>query len=97
MIHLAKVHEQLVNLKDLMDIQGRRLNISAQTVDFAEVNYEAGIASNLDYLSSQQSLTNTELTIEETRLEYTMSLIEFYITSNQVDQIIAMGDQQNGN
>jgi len=96
MIHLVKVHEKMVNLKSLMELQDQRLNISARTVDFAEVNYEAGIASNLDYLSSQQVLTNTELAIEETRLEYTMNLIEFYITSNQVDQIIEIGDYKNG-
>jgi len=96
MIHLVKVHEKLVNLKRLMELQDKRLHISARTVDFAEVNYEAGIASNLDFLSSQQVLTNTELAIEETRLEYTMSLIEFYISSNQVDQIVAMGDYKSG-
>ena len=97
LIHLVKVHDRLVSTKRLMEIQHQRLNISAQAVDFAEINYKAGIASNLDYISSQQRLINTELAIEETRLEYTMSLIEFYITNNQVDQIVAMGYYQNGN
>jgi len=96
LIHLVKVHDKLVSTKSLMELQQQRLHISAQAVDFAEVNYEAGIASNLDYLSSQQRLINTELDIEETRLEYTMSLIEFYITTNQIDQIVAMGYNQNG-
>ena len=95
MIHLVKVHEKLVNLRSLMELQHQRQNITARAVDFAEVNYEAGIASNLDYLTSQQRLTCTEWDIEETRLEYTMSLIEFYITTNQIDQIVAMGYNQN--
>jgi len=96
LIHLLKVHDKLVSTKSLMELQQRRLHISAQAVDFAEVNYEAGIASNLDYISSQQRLINTELEIEETRLEYAMSLIEFYITTNQIDQIVAMGYHQSG-
>ena len=58
------------------------------------MNYKAGIASNIDFISSQQQLTNTELEVEETRLEYAMNLIEFYITNNQVDQIVAMGYNQ---
>jgi outer membrane protein TolC len=97
LIHLVKVHDKLVSTKSLMEIQLQRLNISAQAVAFAEMNYKAGISSNLDYISSQQQLINTELAIEETRLEYTMSLIEFYITNNQVDQILAMGVYQIGN
>jgi outer membrane protein TolC len=97
LIHLVQVHEKMVSTKNLMELQHQRLHTAAQTVDFAALNYEAGIASNLDYISSQQILTNTELEIEETRLEYTMSLIEFYIINNQVDQIVAMGYYQNGN
>ncbi len=97
LIHLVQVHDKMENEKKLMELQHQRLHIAAQTVDFAALNYKAGIASNLDYISSQQILTNTELEIEETRLEYTMSLIEFYITNNQVDQIVAMGTYQNGN
>jgi len=95
LIHLVRVHEKLVKLKGLMKLQHQRQNILAQAVDLSEVNYKAGIASNLDYLSSQQRLINTELNIEETRLEYTMSLVEFYITTNQIDQIVAMGYMQN--
>jgi outer membrane protein TolC len=97
LIHLVKVHDKLVSTKSLMELQHQWLDISARTVDFAAVNYKAGIASNLDYISSLQRLTDAELQIEETRLEYTMSLIEFYITNNQVDLIVAMGYYQNGN
>lgn len=91
MIHLLKVHDKLVSTKNLMELQQHRLDISARAVDFAEVNYKAGITSNIEYIASQQQLTNTELEIEETRLEYTMNLVEFYITNNQVDRIVAMG------
>jgi outer membrane protein TolC len=97
LIHLIQVHDKMVNTKNLMELQLQRLDIATQTVDFAALNYEAGIASNLDYISSQQILTNTELEIEETRLEYIMSLIEFYITNNQVDQIVSMAYYQNEN
>ena len=90
LIHLAKVYERLVKLKGLLDLQSQRQSITEQAVSFAEINYKAGISTNLDYLSAQQRLTNTQLSIEETRLQYTMNLIEFYVTTNQVDQIIAL-------
>jgi outer membrane protein TolC len=92
MIHLVKVHEKLVKLKDLLTLQNQRQSISSRAVGFAEMNYKAGISTNLDYLSAQQQLTDTELAIEETRLEYTMSLIEYYIATNQVEDIIALGN-----
>jgi multidrug efflux system outer membrane protein len=91
MIHLVKVHEKLVKLKDLLELQSQRQAITSQAVGFAEINYKAGISTNLDYLSAQQRLTNTQLAIEETRLEYTMNLVEYYIITNQVDKIIALG------
>jgi outer membrane protein TolC len=94
MIHLVKIHDKLVSTKSLMELQQQRLDISASAVDFAEVNYEAGITSNLDFIAAQQRLTNTELEIEETRLEFIMNLIEFYITNNQVDRIVAIGHNQ---
>lgn len=92
LIHLMKIHDKLVQTRNLMELQHQRLNISSRAVDFAEVNYKAGIASNIDVISSQQQLTNTELEMEETRLEYVVNLIEFYLTNNQVDRILAMGD-----
>jgi outer membrane protein TolC len=94
LIHLLKVHDKLVSTKNLMELQQHRLDISARAVDFAEVNYKAGITSNIEFIASQQQLTNTELEIEETRLEYAMNLIEFYITNNQVDHIVGMGNNQ---
>ncbi len=94
-IHLIKVQEKMGTLKDLMDLQQQRQKITALAVDLVEANYEAGISSNLDYLSLQQSLTNIQLAIEETLLEYTTALIEFYITTNQTDRIVALGNKQN--
>ncbi|MGW8316839.1 MAG: TolC family protein [Bacteroidales bacterium] len=94
MIHLMKIHDNLVQTRSLMELQHQRLDISSRAVDFAEVNYKSGIASNIDVLASQQQLTNTELEIEQTRLEYVVNLIEFYLTNNQVDRILAMGGTQ---
>jgi len=94
LIHLLKVHDKLLNIKNLMELQQHRLEISSRAVDYAEVNYRAGITSNIELISSQQQLTNTEMEIEETRLEYVMNLIEFYITNNQVFRIVEMGMHQ---
>jgi len=91
LIHLVKIHDKLLQIQDLMELQQLRLDISARAVDYAELNYKAAIASNIDFIASQQQLTNTELQMEETRLEYVMNLVEFYITNNEVDRILAMG------
>lgn len=96
-IHLLQIQKKLISIKSMMELQDQRLNLSSQAVDIAEVNYEAGITSNLDYITSLQQQISTELTIEETHLEYIMSLIEFYITNNQVDMILEMGAYQNEN
>jgi len=93
MIHLVKVHEKLVKLKSLLELQNQRQAITVQAVGLAEMNYKAGISTNLDYLSAQQRLTDTQLSIEETRLEYAVNLIEYYIITNQVDQIVALGNK----
>lgn len=94
LIHLLKIRDKMVNTLKLMELQKNRLEISARALDYAEINYEAGITSNIELITSQQQLVNTELEIEETRLEYAMNLIEFYITNNQVDQIRALGNYQ---
>jgi outer membrane protein TolC len=94
LIHLLKTRDKLVNTRSLMELQQNRLGIADRAVDYAEVNYKAGITSNIEYISSQQQQTNTEMEIEETRLEYVMNLIEFYITNNQVDRIVSMGYHQ---
>jgi len=91
LIHLVKIRDKLLQIQDLMELQQLRLDISARAVDYAEMNYKAAIASNIDFIASQQQLTNTELQMEETRLEYVMNLVEFYITNNQIDRILAMG------
>jgi outer membrane protein TolC len=91
LIHLYKVYEKLVNLKKVLALQTQGKAITEQAVSYAEMNYKAGISTNLDYLSAQHRLTNTQLAIEETRLQYTMNLIEFYITTNQVEKIITLG------
>ena len=93
LIHLATVYEKLVKLKGVLELQSQRQSITQQAVSFAEINYKAGISTNLDYLSAQQRLTNTQLAIEETRLQYTMNLIEFYVTTNQVENIIALENE----
>jgi outer membrane protein TolC len=91
LIHLVKIRDKLIHTKSLMELQHQRLDISAKAVEFAAMNYKAGIVANIDLITSQERLTNTELEIEETRLDYVMNLIEFYITNNQVDRILAMG------
>ncbi len=90
-IHLTGLHDRLVKLKELLDLQNARRSIAGSAVEIAEMNYRAGISTNLEFITAQEQLTNIELSIEETHLEYTMGLIEYFINTNQVDQIISMG------
>jgi len=94
MINILKTHDRLLKLKELLNLQNSRQYIALKAVSIAEMNYKAGISSNLEYISAQQRVTDTQLAIEETHLEYIMNMIEYYISTNQIDQIIAMGNKE---
>ena len=86
-IHIEQTIKTLDKLKNVLDLQNNRLNTTQKAFQFAEANYQAGLITNLDYLSAQQQLTETQMAIQKTQLEYVMNLIEFYVTTNQVEKI----------
>ncbi|NOY37234.1 MAG: TolC family protein [Chlorobi bacterium] len=90
-IHQQQVLEHMKKIKELMTIQEKRLETAQQALELAATNYQAGLITNLEYLTLQQQVTNTGIHIEEVRLEYIMYLIEYYLTNNQVDKIIHLG------
>lgn len=53
-----------------MQIQQIQLTTTQKTVNFSEVNYQAGLITNLEFITAQQQLTITRLAIEESRLKY---------------------------
>lgn len=93
-IKLEMARNKLVKLKGILLIQYKKIEIAKSTADYAEINYKAGVATNLDYLSAQQILIDSELTTEETLLEYSMGLIDFYMITARVQEIISLGNIQ---
>ena len=89
-INIEQTLEKMRKLKRVLGLQQSRLQTVEKTFRFAEANYQAGLITNLDYLSAQQQLTATKIAIQETQLEYVMNLVEFYIMTNQVEKIEAM-------
>lgn len=90
-IHQQQTLENMKKLKELLSIQEKRLETARKALDLAGTNYQAGLITNLEYLTLQQQVTNTGIRIEEVRLEYIMYLIEYYLTNNQVDKIKRLG------
>ncbi len=90
-IHVDKTLTQLVELKKMMTVSQERMKTLEESLELANLNYKAGWITNLEYLAVQQQLTSTLIKIETIRLEYILNLIEFYLTTNQVDIIRTMG------
>jgi outer membrane protein TolC len=86
-IRVQQILQNLKKLKNVLTMQANRLQTAEKGFRFAEANYQAGFITNLDYLSVQQQLAESHIAITETQLDYVMNLIEFYITTNQVDAI----------
>jgi len=90
-IHTGQTLARLEKLKSVMSLQNERLQTTEKAFQFAEANYKAGLITNLEYLFAQQQLMETQIAIQETQLEYVMNLIEFYVTTNQVQKIEEIG------
>lgn len=91
LIHLEKTIIRLEELSNMLDLQKDRLQTLQEAQSLADINYKAGLITNLEYLVTQQRNTTTMITIEETRLEYILNLIEYYLVTNQVHKIKEMG------
>ncbi len=94
LIHLGQIESKLVQLRKLMQLQQLQLNTAQNTVDFSEVNYKAGLITNLEFITAQQQLTTSKLAVEASRLDYLMNLIEFYVSTNRVDKIKALASMK---
>ncbi len=89
-IHVDKTLTRLDELEKMMVVSQERRETLKESLELANLNYKAGWVTNLEYLAVQQQLTNNLIKIEAIRLEYILNLIEFYLTTNQVDKIRMM-------
>ncbi len=90
-IKLNKLTEKMNRLREVMQIQRNRIQTLKQSSGFAEVNFKAGLITNLEYLDIQQKLTDAQLKLEQSRLSYALNLIEYYVVTNQPGQLMALG------
>ncbi len=90
-IKLNKLTEKMNRLREMMQIQRNRIQTLKQSSGFAEVNFKAGLITNLEYLDIQQKLTDAQLKLEQSRLSYALNLIEYYVVTNQPGQLMALG------
>ncbi|NOZ62226.1 MAG: TolC family protein [Calditrichaeota bacterium] len=79
--------ESLKKLKEIISLQNERLRNNQLANRLAEANYQAGLITNLEFLTVQQQLTETQLELEESGLSYALNLIEFYLLTNQIEKI----------
>lgn len=92
-IEAAQITERLTKLKEILQLQRQRLEISNQVLQYATANYQAGLITNLEYLSVQQALTENQLHLSETRLNYIRNLIELYTLTNEPARIRALQNE----
>ena len=90
-IKINKLMEKMGRLREMMQIQRERIQTLKQSSDFAEVNFKAGLITNLEYLDIQQKLTDAQLKLEQSRLSYALNLIDYYIVANQPQKLMALG------
>ena len=90
-----KVHrllEKMNRLRELMKIQMQQVQTLQQSAQFAEVNFKAGLITNLEYLDIQQKLTDAALKLEQSRLSFAMNLIDYYVVTYQVEKLTGLGN-----
>jgi outer membrane protein TolC len=90
-VKLEQITTKLNRLKDLISLQEKQLKIAKNTLELSEINYKAGLITNLEFLVAQNSYVTIRLSIEKSRLDYVMKLIAFYVITNRIDDIEKLG------
>jgi outer membrane protein TolC len=86
-IHINQVLERLDKYRDLYLKQLQRLDYSEQAYNLADIHYRAGLITNLEYLTLQEQFTETQISLQETKLKYGLNLVEFYVVTGQTDHL----------
>jgi len=92
-IKLEQITAKLHRLRELISLQEKQLEIAKNTLELSEVNYKAGLITNLEFLVAQNGYVTTRLSIEKSRLDYVMKLISFYVITGSIDKIEELGTQ----
>jgi len=86
-IQYGQLLRQIQQERKIIDFQQEKIETDEQAATVAELNYKAGLATNLDFLMAQQTLTETRLKINMVRIRYLKSVVAFLLLTGQTEEI----------
>ena len=86
-IQYGQIIRQIQQYKKIFDFQQDKIKTDREAAIVAELNYKAGIATNLDFIMAQQTLAETELKINTIRNQYLKSVVAFWLLTGQTEKI----------
>jgi outer membrane protein TolC len=89
-IFYRKTFNELGNYKTVAKIEKEREAIAEQAFSIAQIDYEAGLITNLEFIDAQQSLAEIKIKMKTTRLKYIAKLIDLYLAANRSDILFTM-------
>ncbi len=92
-IKINRLMEKMNRLLEMMKIQKQRIETLKQSAAFAEINFKAGLTTNLEYLDIRHKLTDAQLKLEQSRLSFALNLIDYYVVTDQTGKLLALGKE----
>ncbi|VAX27903.1 hypothetical protein MNBD_IGNAVI01-2584 [hydrothermal vent metagenome] len=89
-IFYRKTFSELENYKEISKIQKEREAIAEHAFAIAQVDYKAGLITNLAFIDAQQSLAEIKIKTKETRLRYVAKLVDLYLAANKSDMLFTL-------
>lgn len=89
-IHVNQVIERLDKYRNIYLKQVKRLDYADQAFSLADIHYQAGLITNLEYLTVQEQYSETKIALQETMLRYSVNLVEFFVITNQIEDLDAL-------
>jgi outer membrane protein TolC len=86
-IQYGQIIRQIQQYKKIFDFQQDKIKTDQEAATVAELNYKAGIATNLDFIMARQTLAETELKINTIRNQYLKSVVAFWLLTGQTEKI----------
>ncbi|WP_321345372.1 TolC family protein [uncultured Draconibacterium sp.] len=86
-IQYGQLLQQISRYRKIIDFQQEKIAADREVAKVAELNYKAGLATNLDFLMAQQTLIETELNVNNARNQYLKSVVAFWLLTGQTEQI----------
>jgi len=86
-IQYGQLLQQIQQYKVIFDFQQEKVATDREAANVAELNYKAGLATNLDFLTAQQTLQETQLKINTVRNQYLKSVVAFWLLTGQTERI----------